>query len=573
MARLLGIDTGGTYTDAVVYDDAAGAVLGKAKALTTPLDLALGVGRAGAAALADAGVDAGEISLASLSTTLATNALVEGHGDPTALVLIGFREIDLRRAGLADALGDDPVIFAAGGHDSAGGEAAPVDLEAVRQAAGYKVSAFAVASVFGVRNPAHEIAAREALSQATGLPVSCSHELSAKLGGPKRALTTLLNGRLLGMIRRLIDGAADRLTALGVDAPLMVVKGDGALMSSAVARERPIETILSGPAASVVGAGKLTGLDHAVISDIGGTTTDIAVLTDGRPEIDPDGARVGGWSTMVEAVAMRTHGLGGDSHVRIEDSGLNPKLTLGPDRARPVCIFASEGGDVSALAAQLEATRPGDLDGIFLTRGPRPAGADARELSILDAVGESGVAAAELELGRRDLVVLDRMIAAGTLRRVAFTPTDAAHVLGLQADFDGDAARMAAALFMRKRGGDGRAVAASAEALSQRVIDTLKRRSAELVLETAFEQDGLGAGLSTTPLVAAMLEGRGGLAGASLALSAPLVGLGASAATYYPDVGALLRCDAVVPEHAEVANADGAVAGNVEASAEVAVQS
>ncbi|MEM7270474.1 MAG: hydantoinase/oxoprolinase family protein, partial [Pseudomonadota bacterium] len=137
----------------------------------------------------------------------------------------------------------------------------------------------------------------------------------------------------------------------------------------------------------------------------------------------------------------------------------------------------------------------------------------------------------------------------------------------------GDAARMAAALFMRKRGGDGRAVAASAEVLSKRVIDTLKRRSAELVLETAFEQDGLGAGLSTTPLVAAMLDGRGGLAGASLALSAPLVGLGASAATYYPDVGALLRCDAVVPEHAEVANAVGAVAGNVEASAEVAVQS
>ena len=145
--------------------------------------------------------------------------------------------------------------------------------------------------------------------------MSCSHHLSAKLNGPKRALTALLNARLIGMIDRLIGRAQDALIASGVNAPLMVVRGDGALISAAMARERPIETILSGPAASIVGARWLTGAEHALVSDIGGTTTDIAVLRDGRPTIDPAGAQVGPYRTMVEAVAMRTSGLGGDSEV------------------------------------------------------------------------------------------------------------------------------------------------------------------------------------------------------------------------------------------------------------------
>ena len=91
------------------------------------------------------------------------------------------------------------------------------------------------------------------------------------------------------MIDQLIGRAQDSLIALGITAPLMVVRGDGALIGSDMARARPIETILSGPAASIVGAHWLTGADHALVSDIGGTTTDVAVLRDGRPMIDPAG--------------------------------------------------------------------------------------------------------------------------------------------------------------------------------------------------------------------------------------------------------------------------------------------
>ena len=145
----------------------------------------------------------------------------------------------------------------------------------------------------------------------------------------------------------------------------MVVRGDGALIAADLARTRPIETILSGPAASLVGAHHLTGASNAVVSDIGGTTTDVAILQDGLPRIDPDGAVVGGFRTMVEAVAMRTFGLGGDSEVRIDETGLAANLTLGPRRLVPLSLAAHLEPDAvnEALTRQLQTSQPGRLDG------------------------------------------------------------------------------------------------------------------------------------------------------------------------------------------------------------------
>src|SRR5690606_46172 len=148
----------------------------------------------------------------------------------------------------------------------------------------------------------------------------------------------------------------------------MVVRGDGALVSAAFARQRPIETILSGPAASLVGARHMTGLDDAIVSDIGGTTTDVAVLDHGRPRLDPEGATVGGFRTMVEAVAMRTFGLGGDSEVAVQEGVLAPRLILGPSRLVPLSLPAAHPDD--ALIPHLERQWPeataGRLDARFL---------------------------------------------------------------------------------------------------------------------------------------------------------------------------------------------------------------
>ena len=207
---LLGIDTGGTYTDAVLYSETAG-IVAKAKALTTRHDLAVGISGAVEAVLASSGAPVSAISLVSLSTTLATNALVEGQGGRAGLVMIGFGSEDLKRDGLADALGSDPVIFLPGGHNVHGNET-PLDMSALEEALpelSQTVSSFAVAGYFAVRNPAHEERVRERIRAVSHLPVTCSHELSSKLGGPRRALTTLLNARLVSMIDRLIGSSED----------------------------------------------------------------------------------------------------------------------------------------------------------------------------------------------------------------------------------------------------------------------------------------------------------------------------------------------------------------------------
>ncbi|MDP4034205.1 MAG: hydantoinase/oxoprolinase N-terminal domain-containing protein, partial [Pseudorhodobacter sp.] len=133
MGYFLGVDTGGTYTDAVIVDEGATRVIGKAKALTTRNDLAVGIGGAVDAAQTAAGVSAHEISLVSLSTTLATNALVEGQGGRVALVFIGFDAGDEARAGLEEALKGDPILRLTGGHGHAGQELAPLDFATLEQ--------------------------------------------------------------------------------------------------------------------------------------------------------------------------------------------------------------------------------------------------------------------------------------------------------------------------------------------------------------------------------------------------------------------------------------------------------
>src|SRR5690606_32852490 len=152
-----------------------------------------------------------------------------------------------------------------------------------------------------------------------------------------RALTATLNARLTPFIRRLVDAVRERLDALGIRAPLMMVKGDGSLVSQATALERPVDTVLSGPAASVVGACYLSGRDNAVVADMGGTTTDIAVVTAGRPQTRLDGALVGEWHPMVETLSVYSIGLGGDSEVRFSGG---EGIGIGPRRVIPMCLLA-----------------------------------------------------------------------------------------------------------------------------------------------------------------------------------------------------------------------------------------
>lgn len=573
MALLLGVDTGGTYTDAVLIRDEQ-EVIASAKALTTRHDLAVGIGEAIEAVLKTSGAEASEIGMASLSTTLATNALVEGQGGRVGLIYVGFREQDLEAHGLREALGGDPALVIGGGHNHAGGQANPLDKTTLSAwlDTDHGISAYAVASQFATRNPAHELEVSEMIRRATGRPVSCSHHLSAKLNGPKRALTALLNARLIGMIARLIEKAEGKLAELGIDAPLMVVRGDGALISAEQARQRPIETILSGPAASIVGARWMTGAEHALVSDIGGTTTDVAVLRGGRPMIDPAGAQVGPWRTMVEAVAMRTTGLGGDSEVHVIDEGLAGGVTLGPRRVVPVSLMAVDAPDVvhATLDQQLRSQTPGEYDARFVRAVPgvEAGGLAARDAVLLERIGEGIEPLGGVLKTRMEAQALKRLVSRGLVQIAGVTPSDASHVLGRLDAWDGEAAHKALELIGRKRTGSGNMLMPDVSGMAQMIVDQLTHQTSLALLETAFAEEEQGFGLPPAQLARHVLMQRGldhhrGLVRLEAGVNVPVIGLGASASSYYPAVGDRLSCQMILPEHSGVANAIGAVVGRV----------
>ena len=576
---ILGVDTGGTYTDAVIYDEGSNSLLAKAKAPTTHDDLAVGIGQAIERVLAAGSVDPSALGFVSLSTTLATNALVEGRGRPAALVMIGFEEAVLDRGGLREAIGRDSVVMVAGGHTPHGAEAEPLDLESLAAAVteiAPSVDGFAVTSQFSVRNADHEIAARDLIRERTGLPVTCSHELADELDGPKRSVTALLNARMIALIDELVSTTTEVLDLQGIGAPIMVVRGNGSLVSADFVRERPVETILSGPAASLLGAAHLVGEKDAIISDIGGTTTDIAALRDGRFDLGARGATVGGHRTMVEAVAMATHGLGGDSEVLLADRALGADLVVGPRRVVPLVVTAQSHGDFlqSQLRRQLTAdTLPQEWSTVFLqpTAKAAEASLDRVERQLMERIGDQIVAADTVVEGSRSALATRRLAARGVLRMSAFTPTDASHVLGTQSTHDPAVAHAAAQVWSRRCDHRGKAIVETPSEFAEAVTASLVRQSAEKLLAMAFASDGLSERAAASEVVAAALDGRPRSSKLVVGLAVPLVGLGAPAATYYPAIGDLLGTKVEIPEHADVANAIGAAVGKVRLSRRVTV--
>ncbi len=589
MAYLLGIDTGGTFTDAVILetepDGSGGKLLAKAKALTTRHNLAIGIAAATENVLHASKCNPGTIGLVSLSTTLATNALVEGQGENVALIAIGFEQRDLKNAGLADALGNDPVVLLEGGHTTHGQEAKPLDLkplEILMERLGKTVSGFAVAGYFAVRNPAHELMVRDFILHKTGRPVTCSHELSARLNGPKRALTTVLNARLVPMINRLIEATRQTLKKQKITAPVMVVRGDGALVSADFASKRPIETILSGPAASLVGAKFRTGIEKALVNDIGGTTSDVAILENGVPRLDADGAIVGGYRTMVEAVAMHTFGLGGDSEIDLEGSALSPILKLGPKRLVPLSMLAKTHGKIvhQILDSQLKSILNNRHDGrfAFLSGSEKSSGLSASETTLLSKITLEPQATEELLNGAAQGAALNTLVARGLVLISGLTPSDAMHALGKLDLWDKEAALKGLCLFGKKRNGSGTPMFGDPLQLADKIIQRVQRRSAEVVLETAFQIDGKeGRAQTQHPLVQEVLGGledkthNEPIVKFSLALDRPLIGLGASAHAYHPQAAELLGTKAIVPKDADVANAIGAVVGQISMRMEITI--
>jgi N-methylhydantoinase A/oxoprolinase/acetone carboxylase beta subunit len=571
---LIGVDTGGTYTDAAVIEAQGHKVVASAKSITTKGDLSIGVSGAIRAAVAKLpeGLKAEDISLVSVSTTLATNAVVEGHGSAVGVILIGFDQAMAERTGIAKAFPGMPIAMIAGGHDHGGDEAKPLDLEALRTAVtSMPVDAFAIASAFAVRNPAHEQRARDMIAHLTGKPATLSTELTSALDAPRRALTAVLNARLISRISMLISAVRRSMAEFGIDCPLMIVKGDGTLALAERVALRPIETVLSGPAASLVGASWLCGARDFIMSDMGGTTTDLGVLLDGRPQVAEQGAEVGGWRTMVKAIDVKTVGLGGDSEITI---GMNGTLDVGPQRVAPISLLASRYPEVVAmLEADLADSEGGSLHGKFVLK---PFGAtdtltaevNPREAEVLALVDERPRPIRKVAVSAAAQRALASLKRKGLVQTGGFTPSDAAHVLGLQDNWPGPAAGLAAKLMVRFRDmkmGD----AARVESFCREVWSETVRRTARVILDTAF-----GKSFGDHELVDAVSSGRGrlGLAKVSLSPAVPVVAVGGPVRVYYEEVAKRLGCEMIFPPFFDVANAVGAATGVIAQTVSLTVE-
>ncbi len=563
----LGIDAGGTYTDAVLMRIDRNEVLDWAKAPTTRPDPLGGIEQA---------LDRlnprllGRAALAALSSTFATNAIVENRGAPALLILVGYEGVEPAR------FNSVPLVRVNGGHDVDGEPKAPLEIDLLRRRVEENdagVEAYAIAGYFSVRNPEHELLAEKVIREASGKPVVCGHRLSMRLDAIVRAHTTYLNARLIPLIHGLIESVEIALKHRGLRVPLVVVKGDGSLMGVEMCRKRPIETILSGPAASIIGTRLLASARDGLVVDMGGTTTDMAMLKDGMPVLSSRGALVGGWQTHVEAIEIRTIGLGGDSHVQME---LEKGVVVGPSRVIPLAVLATQHPGVIRELQQMENFRlhrslHPDVFYLLMERGPRRnsllTDLDRDLLEQLSKGPRPEMALVGNQVDYARLWALERLERTGYVMRAGLTPTDILHVQGRCGLGQPEASTLGLSLVARSSNMEPGMLASS-------VLETVHRRLAlEMLTHTIF-RDSSAIALPGCPACERLMSRWIGDTAAGdhdydvkFLLRQPIMGVGAPAEAYLPVAAARLGTRCHVPAHAAVANAVGAVAGSVVAQA------
>jgi len=585
MALRLGIDTGGTFTDAVLVDDDK-VIVNAEKSLTTRFDLSLGIGDVVAKLPADS---LAEVSMVSLSTTLTTNSVVEDLGAPVCVLLPGYSSEQVKQSGLLNILPAQFIIRLQGGFDAVGREHAPLDeagaseaIEKLKQ----EVSAFAISSMFGTRNSSHEIRLKRMVTELAGMPVICGHELASSLGAPRRALTAALNARMVPPIKELISSVQKILDRHGIDAPLMLVKGDGSLASLENAIEKPIGTVLSGPAASVIGACRLSGLENAIVADMGGTTTDIAIVSNGQPQLSDDGALIGDWRPMVEAVRVNSIGLGGDSEIRF---GGHTGLSVGPRRVVPTSLLGHLFPEIiPRLETQLAGMTNARSNRFVMRLENNPA--LLRQLNRVELEAWELLSDKPIEL---DVIVDENRAYARALAKLkrlglaiysGFTPTDAVHVLGINSHWSTRAAELSARIWMRQMRflyGYGKWDGDDIETACREVYELVNANIRRLLIEVGLNEFDLagksGKSAAIVETITRMAlgshqnKGRKPLFNLDFASDYPIVAVGAPAASYYREVADSMTIGLHLPEHADVANAFGAVMGSVIQRAQVTV--
>ncbi len=374
--KILGIDVGGTHTDAALLSGSK--VLATAKVPTNRGRLLDSLAEVTKKVIE--GVDINSIDSINLSTTLSTNAIVEQRTEPVGLVI-------------SSGPGLNPDVYKIGDHyfilpgsiDHRGSSIADLGEEelahASRSCEEKNVRVFALVSKFSTRNPDHEKRMAEIFREQSDF-ITMGHELSGQLSFPRRIATAYYNSAVWRDYNSFADAMEESLRSFGITADIHILKADGGTLPLEISRRLPVESILSGPAASVmgiIGLSKIT--EDSIILDIGGTTTDIAVFADGAPLVVRDGITIRKYPTLVRALNTRSIGIGGDSALSVVDG----EVRVGPDRLGPAMALS---GDHPTLVDAMNFMG-------FMEHGD---GAESQK-GIEELAGRTGMSAADLASG------------------------------------------------------------------------------------------------------------------------------------------------------------------------------
>jgi N-methylhydantoinase A/oxoprolinase/acetone carboxylase beta subunit len=552
----LGIDAGGTYTDAVIIRGSDGVIVDAKKAFTTYPDIQQGIKN-----VLDS-LDSNylkNVNLVSVSTTLSTNALLENTGRPVGVILVGEHPADKDYPA-------DSVIFVSGGHDTNGEEEYPLDIEAVKsyvETSNPWVSAYAVSAYFGTRNPEHELKVKSIIHSITDIPVVCGHELSQELGVYERAVTAALNAQLIPITYQFVNAVVSDIRNRGINARMLMLKCDGSVYNIEDALEKPIETIFSGPAASILGASYLAKVDTCAVIDVGGTSTDVSSIKEGIPQISPEGCMVGGWKTRVKAMKMETSALGGDSHVWVKDKNVN----IGPRRVIPLCVAAILYPDFLHRLKLNKMVMRKDLNENyqqtkFVVRTEYESiGLREKEKEILKLIGDEPVSVSEITdtTDAREIMLvnstLDSLINKRLVQSIGFTPTDVLHVLGEYTHWNKEASDVGAS-YLSKYANMGK------YEFCKYVKDMFAMNMAHDLISfliPAIPKNAIDEVLSGSYPVRFKAD-------------IPVVLLGGPVSAYVDDLKAIIDADIQVPQFAIVGNAVGALVGKSVKKVEIVVK-
>ena len=576
----IGIDTGGTCTDAVVYQFEDKKILAYGKTPTTKEDLSVGIGKA-LDQLPRELVEKAEVI--ALSTTLATNACVENKGGRAKLILFGLERSVIARVGEEYGLPvDNNLIFVDSKTRPTGQVITEPDWDAfAAQLHDWldDCDAVAVVEMYANKSGANmEKRAAEMIKAELDIPVVCGHSLFSETNIVKRGASALLNARLLSVIEDFLAAVKKAMAERNIKAPFVIVRSDGSLMNGEFTATRPVETLLCGPVASVMGAAELSDEENALVVDIGGTTTDIAFVKNGIPQQVKSGVRIGKWSTFVKGLFVDTFGLGGDSGVVLDDS---KNIVLQDDKVVPLCMAAASYPELKTLLKR-EAEDSYVFDHpqkqIFvrikdISENPNYSETE-RFLSGLMATPRSLEELKEPFGGMVVPSLLQRLISEGVIIRCGVTPTDVMHVKGDFVAYDAEASRYGIEVMARL-------LHSTVEDTCELIYDTFKCKLysniVRVFVEDSFSEIGESGIKDQLKTIIedsyhnAKNNCSNGFLGLRFGTPCTLVGVGAPTRLFIGDVAKLLGAKVFTSEYSGVANALGAVVGKVSATVTIEV--